>query len=191
MTKWSPNSWRNKPIQQSAAGFRRRGAQAQAPARKGERGPRFPAAGRRLRGELRGAFGRQSIRDFFRVFLQMAVVLTFAGSPAGGEGRAHRRAVRQAALGPDGGSRTASSLRAIAATTSTASSSTRNRARRRPGAPDHGLPPVGRHAQPAAGLRARGLCQPRARAPLDARVPRARARRPNATRRWPTGSARP
>ena len=42
--------------------------------------------------------GADNIRDFFRVFLQMAVVLTFAGAAAGGEGRPHRRPVRQAAL---------------------------------------------------------------------------------------------
>ena len=39
-----------------------------------------------------------NIRDFFRVFLQMAVVLTYAAAVAGGEGRPHRRPVRQAAL---------------------------------------------------------------------------------------------
>jgi 3-deoxy-7-phosphoheptulonate synthase len=44
--------------------------------------------------------GANNIRDFFRVLLQMAVVLTFA-APAGGEGRPHRRAVRQAALVAD------------------------------------------------------------------------------------------
>ena len=38
-----------------------------------------------------------NIRDFLRVFLQMAVVLTYAAALAGGEGRPHRRPVRQAA----------------------------------------------------------------------------------------------
>ena len=42
--------------------------------------------------------GANNIRDFFRVFLQMAVVLTFAARAAGGQGRPHRRPVRQAAL---------------------------------------------------------------------------------------------
>ena len=49
---------------------------------------------------------------------------------AGGEGRPHRRAVRQAALRASGDDGTARSCRAIAATSSTASSSPRQRARR-------------------------------------------------------------
>jgi 3-deoxy-7-phosphoheptulonate synthase len=44
----------------------------------GRRGQGLPAAGRRLRRKLRRAFSADNIRDFFRVILQMAVVLTFA-----------------------------------------------------------------------------------------------------------------
>ncbi len=43
-----------------------------------------------------------NIRDFFRVFLQMSVVLTFAGGHASGKGRTHCRPVCQAALLADG-----------------------------------------------------------------------------------------
>ncbi len=42
------------------------------------------------------------IRDFFRVFLQMAVVLTFGVGLLGDQGGPHRRPVRQAALLGDG-----------------------------------------------------------------------------------------
>ena len=96
---WTPDSWRAKPAQQmpafedlkrladveyQLAGFRplvfaRRGKKAQAQARPGLRRQGFPAPGRRLRRELR-EHSADNIRDFFRVFLQMAVVLTFAGS---------------------------------------------------------------------------------------------------------------
>ena len=38
------------------------------------------------------------IRDYFQLFLQMALILTFAGNSAGGEDRPRRRPVRQAAL---------------------------------------------------------------------------------------------
>ena len=91
----------------------------------------------------------------------MAVVLTFAGASAGGEGRPHRRPVRQAALRADrdGRRRRAAEL------------SRRHRQRHRlhaggaharSAAPAHGLPPVGGDAQPAARLRHGRLCQPRA-----------------------------
>jgi 3-deoxy-7-phosphoheptulonate synthase len=43
-------------------------------------------------------FNANKIRDTFRVILQMAVVLTYAGSLAGRETGPHRGAVRQAAL---------------------------------------------------------------------------------------------
>ena len=72
--------------------------------------------------------GADNIRDFFRVFLQMAVVLTYRRRVAGGEGRPHRRPVRQAALVADREARTASSCRAIAATSSTTSRSRPRRA---------------------------------------------------------------
>jgi 3-deoxy-7-phosphoheptulonate synthase len=95
---WTPDSWRAKPNPQvlayrrrrrgerraaarrlSAAGFCRRGAQAQTRVEQGGGGRGVPAAG----GDCAESFAEHSadnIRDFFRVFLQMAVVLTFAGS---------------------------------------------------------------------------------------------------------------
>ena len=99
MTKWSPNSWRAKPIQQvpdypdagrargdrrpardlSAAGFCRRGAQAEEQLAAVAAGDGFLLQG----GDCAESFaehGADNIRDFFRVFLQMAVVLTFAGA---------------------------------------------------------------------------------------------------------------
>jgi 3-deoxy-7-phosphoheptulonate synthase len=45
------------------------------------------------------------------------------------------------------------------------------RARTGPGTPDHGLPAVGGNAEPAACVCHGRLCQPRARAPLDAWFP--------------------
>ena len=105
----------------------------------------------------------------------MAVVLTYAGGVAGGEGRPHRRPVRQAALLADReeGRRRAAEL------------SRRHRQRHRVHAggaharsapPDRGLPPVGGDAQPAARLRARRLRQSRQRPAMDAGL-RSRIRR--------------
>ena len=54
-------------------------------------------------GDCAESFGEHSadnIRDFFRVFLQMAVVMTY-GAACRGQGRSHRRAIRQAAFGAD------------------------------------------------------------------------------------------
>ena len=112
----------------SAAGFRRRGAQAEAGAGQVAAGEAFLLQG----GDCAESFAEHSadnIRDFFRVFLQMAVVLTFAGALAGGEGRPHRGPVRQAALVAHRDASTASSCRATAATSSTTSTSRRRRAR--------------------------------------------------------------
>ena len=100
MTKWSPNSWRGKPISQvpaypdqdavaeteqklstySAAGFCRRSAQAEEAA-----GGPWPRARRSCcraatAPRVLPSNGADNIRDFFRVFLQMAVVLTYAGA---------------------------------------------------------------------------------------------------------------
>ena len=107
----------------------------------------------------------------------MAVVLTFGGGAAGGEGRPHGRPVRQAALAPTSRRSTASSCRPIAATSSTASSSRRTRAcpiRERPAA---GLQPVGRDAEPAARLRPGRLRRPAQGPSLEPGLRRATARR--------------
>ena len=99
MTKWSPNSWRGKPIQQVPA-FPDAAALAETEARLASFPPLvFAGEARKLKKQLAAvangeAFllqggdcaesfaehGADNIRDFFRVFLQMSVVLTFAGS---------------------------------------------------------------------------------------------------------------
>ena len=140
---------------------------------RGRRG--FPAAGRRLRRELRRASRRQHPRLLPRLpadgggaHLRRRV--------AGGEGRPHRRPVRQAALVRRPRRSAASSCRATAATSSTASSSRRRRAR-----PIRARQ-IEAYRQSAATLNllrafAHGrLRQPRERASLDARLRRRTAR---------------
>ncbi|MEP9396002.1 3-deoxy-7-phosphoheptulonate synthase class II [Mesorhizobium sp. KR2-14] len=99
MTKWSPNSWRNKPIQQvpaypdQAALFETEARLATFPplvfageARKLKKQLAQVAAGEAFLlqgGDCAESFaehGADNIRDFFRVFLQMSVVLTYAGA---------------------------------------------------------------------------------------------------------------
>ena len=99
MTKWSPNSWREKPIQQVPAYPDAtvlkdvEGRLATFPplvfageARKLKKQLAQVAAGNAFLlqgGDCAESFaehGADNIRDFFRVFLQMAVVLTYAGA---------------------------------------------------------------------------------------------------------------
>jgi 3-deoxy-7-phosphoheptulonate synthase len=99
MTKWSPNSWRAKPISQvpaypDAAALKDvEGRLATFPplvfageARKLKKQLAQVAAGNAFLlqgGDCAESFaehGADNIRDFFRVFLQMAVVLTYAGA---------------------------------------------------------------------------------------------------------------
>ena len=118
--RWTPDSWRGKPIQQvpaypdqdgarggrdaarrlSAAGLCRRGAQAEAGARQGRGRRGLPAPGRRLRRELRRAFGRQHPRLLPRLPADGGGA-DLRRRLAGGEGRPHRRPVRQAAVRAD------------------------------------------------------------------------------------------
>ncbi len=111
----------------SAAGVRRRGAPAAAGPGSRLRGPGFRAAGRRLRRELRRLHRQHHPRHLPRAAAD-------GGRPhlrrqrAGGEARAHGRAVRQAALGRARRRRTARRCPAIAATSSTGPSSPRRRA---------------------------------------------------------------
>ena len=99
MTKWSPNSWRNKPILQVPA-YPDPELLAEVEGRLATYPPLvFAGEARKLKKQLAAvangeAFllqggdcaesfaehGADNIRDFFRVFLQMAVVLTFAGA---------------------------------------------------------------------------------------------------------------
>ncbi|KQU70000.1 class II 3-deoxy-7-phosphoheptulonate synthase [Aminobacter aganoensis] len=99
MTKWSPNSWRSMPIQQVPA-YPDAAALTETEARLATFPPLvFAGEARKLKKQLAAvangeAFllqggdcaesfaehGADNIRDFFRVFLQMSVVLTFAGA---------------------------------------------------------------------------------------------------------------
>ena len=99
MSKWSPKSWRNKPIQQVPA-YPDQAVLAETEKQLATYPPLvFAGEARKLKKQLAAvangeAFllqggdcaesfaehGADNIRDFFRVFLQMAVVLTFAGS---------------------------------------------------------------------------------------------------------------
>ncbi|UUP15584.1 class II 3-deoxy-7-phosphoheptulonate synthase [Nitratireductor thuwali] len=99
MTNWSPNSWRSKPISQVPA-YPDQAALAEVEARMATYPPLvFAGEARKLKKQLAAVadgdgflmqggdcaesfaeHGADNIRDFFRVFLQMAVVLTFAGS---------------------------------------------------------------------------------------------------------------
>ncbi|MDX8482184.1 3-deoxy-7-phosphoheptulonate synthase class II [Mesorhizobium sp. VK24D] len=99
MTKWSPNSWRAKPIKQVPA-YPDLAALQATEARLATYPPLvFAGEARKLKKQLAAvaageAFllqggdcaesfaehGADNIRDFFRVFLQMSVVLTFAGA---------------------------------------------------------------------------------------------------------------
>ncbi|MBX3531105.1 MAG: 3-deoxy-7-phosphoheptulonate synthase class II [Rhizobiaceae bacterium] len=99
MSKWSPNSWRNKPISQVPA-YPDLAALAQTEKQLATYPPLvFAGEARKLKKQLAqvaegqafllqggdcaesfAEHGADNIRDFFRVFLQMAVVLTFAGS---------------------------------------------------------------------------------------------------------------
>ncbi|WP_173931455.1 3-deoxy-7-phosphoheptulonate synthase class II [Chelativorans sp. Marseille-P2723] len=99
MTKWSPGSWRSKPIQQVPS-YQDKAALAEVEARMATYPPLvFAGEARKLKKQLAAVaegqgfllqggdcaesfaeHGADNIRDFFRVFLQMAVVLTFAGA---------------------------------------------------------------------------------------------------------------
>ena len=171
--RWTPDSWRKKPIQQvpdypdrqALADVEKQLATFPPLVFAGEARSLKKALARVANGQaflLQGGdcaesfaeHGANNIRDFFRVFLQMAVVLTYAGASAGGEGRPHRRPVRQAALLADRETRRQG----------TAELSRRHHQRHRlhrGGAPSRsapagrGLSPVGGDAQSAARLRAR------------------------------------
>ena len=115
--------------------------------------------------------GADNIRDFFRVFLQMAVVLTFAAtSPVVKVGRiAGQFAKPRSSPTERQGDVELPSYRGdivngIAFTEEARTS--------RSGAAGDGLPPVGGDAEPAPRLRARRLRQPRPRASVDARLRR-------------------
>ena len=110
--------------------------------------------------------GADNIRDFFRVFLQMSVVLTFAaampvikvGRIAGQFAKPRSSPTGTQATSPAELSRRHRQRHRVQ----------RGRAHARSGASDHGLSPVGGNAQSSPRLRAGRLRQSRARASVDA-----------------------
>ena len=170
------------PEELSAAGVCRRGAAAPGSAGQRGGGQGLPAAGRRLRRELRGILRQQHPRHLPRAAADGRGP-DLRGCTAGGEGRPHRRPVRQAALRPDRDHR-----RRRAAVLSR-----RHRQRHgvqcrgaqaRPGAPGAELQPIGRDAEPAARLRPGRFRRPAQGAPLEPRVRGGQPARRSATRSW-------
>ena len=185
---WTPTSWHERAAKQQPAwpDSRRPGAIAEAgrldaPARVRRRGPlaagrartrrfrqRLPPPGRRLRRELRRLLGRHHSGEAAR-------------HPADGdhpdvlgrrtdrEGRPHRRAVREAPLG-----RHRADRRHRAPLVPRAHRQRPDRVRGRPHpesrASRAGVPPVGLHAQPAAGIHEGRFRRPLTSARLDAGV---------------------
>ena len=186
--RWTPDSWRSKADSAGpglsgpagagrrreaacdlpAAGVCGRGAQPEEAARARRRRSGFPAARRRLCGKLRRAWTEQHPR------LLPHVPADGGGAHlcrrlAGGEGRPHRRPVRQAALLADREARRQGA----------AELSRRHRQRHRlhrggaparSAPPDRSFPAIGGDAQFAACLRAGRLRQSRQRAAMDARL---------------------
>ena len=171
MERWTPSGWRHKPIEQtpglsrlrragggrtparriSAAGFRRRSAQSDPRAGRCRGRQGFPAPGRRLRRGLRGALRRQHPRflprlpaDGGRAELRRRL--------AGGQGRAHRRPIRQAALLADR-EKGRSGVAELSRRHHQRHRVQRGLARSQSGAAVAGLSPVGGDAEPAARLR--------------------------------------
>ena len=187
--RWTPDSWRTKPVLQipeypdakaladveaQLATFpplvfagEARNLKKALGARRRRRG--LPAAGRRLRREFCRARRQQHPR-----FLPRAAA--DGGGPdlcrrgAGGEGRPHRRTIRQAALVAD----RKDQWRRAAELPRRHRQRYRlhgGRAHPRSAAPVDGLPAVGGDAEPAARVRHRRLRQSRQRASVDAGLP--------------------
>ena len=201
-------SWRNKPILQvpglsgragagrrreaardlSAAGVCRRGAQPEEALGAGRRRRGFPAAGRRLRRELRRAWRQQHPRFLPRVPADGGGA-HLCRRVAGGEGRPHRRPVRQAALVADREARRHGA----------AELSRRHHQRHRVHARRRARPIRAGRSRPIASRRRRSTCcapSPTAatptwqRAPVDAAASSRTARSRGAMRSSPTASPR-
>ena len=206
--RWSPDSWRSRPIEQAPiypdpeklAEVERQLASFPPLVFAGEARELKAKLARVAAGEaflLQGGDCAESfvehradaIRDFFRVLLQMAVVLTYAGgSPVVKLGRIagqfakprsapDREAERQGAAELSRRHRQRHRVHG-------------GRTRSRPAAHADGLSAVRRHAQSAARLRARRLCQSRACASVESRLRQGQPRRDTATRSSPSISPR-
>ena len=186
--RWTPDSWRKKPIVQ-VPDYPDAKALADVEAQLATFPPLvFAGEARNLKkslaqvaageafllqgGDCAESFaehGANNIRDFFRVFLQMAVVLTYAGaSPVVKVGRIAGQFAKPRSCAD----RAARQCR-------TAELPRRHHQRHRlharsahcrSAASDRSVPPVGGDAQPAACLCQGRLCQPRQRASVDARI---------------------
>ena len=187
--RWTPDSWRTKPVLQ-VPDYPDAKALADVEAQLATFPPLvFAGEARNLKkalarvaageafllqgGDCAESFaehGANNIRDFFRVLLQMAVVLTYAGAlPVVKVGRIAGQFAKPRS------SNTEKSRRRRAAELSRRH---RQRHRLHPGsaharsaAPVDGVSPVGGDAEPAARVRDRRLCQSRQRASVDARLP--------------------
>ena len=113
--------------------------------------------------------GADNIRDFFRVFLQMAVVLTFAAAlPVVKVGRIAGQFAKPRSSPTE--KRDGVELPSYRGDIVNGIEFTRGGAHARSAPPGRGLSPVGGDAEPAARLRPGRLRQPRQRAQLDARL---------------------
>ena len=206
--RWTPESWRGKPalqmpdypdpaalaeVETQLATFpplvfagEARNLKKHAREGRGRRG--FPAAGRRLRRELRRARRQQHPRLLPRLPADGGGA-DLCGGLAGGEGRPHRRPVRQAAHLADREARRRGA----------AGLSRRHRQRHRVHARGAhprsapavgGLSAVGGDAQSAARLRDRRLRQSRQRASVDARLRQGQPAVAALCRNSPTASRR-
>ena len=194
--RWSPDSWRSRPIEQVPV-YPDQGQLDQVEKQLATFPPLvFAGEARELKAKLaRVAAGEafllqggdcaesfaehraDAIRDFFRVFLQMAVVLTYAGgSPVVKVGRiAGQFAKPRSSADRDAGRQGAAELSRRHHQRHRVH---RGRARARPAAPADGLSAVGRDAQSAARLRPRRLRQSRACASLESRLRQGQPGRP-------------
>ena len=133
---------------------------------RGGRGQGLPAAGRRLRRELRRVHRQQHPRHV------PGAAADGGGADlrrrrAGGEGRPHGRPVRQAALVRHRDASAASTLPSLPRRHHQRHRVHRRRRAARSRAHGAGLQPVGRDAEPAARLRPGRLCRPAPGAPLE------------------------
>ncbi len=186
--RWTPDSWRRKPIQQVPE-YPDRPALADVETQLATFPPLvFAGEARSLKRSLARAangqafllqggdcaesfaeHGANNIRDFFRVFLQMAIVLTYAGAlpvvkvgRIAGQFAKPRSSPTEKRDGKELPSYRGDIVNDIAFTEVGAPS--------RSAPAGRGLSAVGGDAEPAARLRQRRLCQRRERTPVDAAV---------------------
>ena len=199
--RWTPASWRDRPAKHMPADYPDPAAFARveaelrrmpplvfagearrlkAPAGRRRRGQGLPAAGRRLRRELQGVRRRQHPRHLPPDPADGGGA-DLRRRQAGGEGRPHRRPVRQAALGAHRDHRRRHP--AVLPRRQHQRHGVRRRPRARPIRSGCSRPTASRRvdAEPAARLRRRRLRRPAQHPPLD----------PGLRRRQPAGRALP